>query len=466
MNKNLTAIALLVLLNIILRFYGIGSQSIWLDEGYSINEAQFPTSEIIRHSAESDNPPLYYILLHFWIKIFGDSEAGARSLSAVCGCIASVLIFIFLKKNYTFFAALFAALLITFSNIHIFYSQETRTYELVVLLTVISIGLFLRLLNTRKKYLYFLLILVNAALLYTHYLSLFVPLSQLLVSLFYVKSNIRFTVFFFCTFLLTIICFIPWLHVPLNNLPKPGKFWLNAADFGNFKGVFISFLGNKIALVFSSLLLIYGCWKYFSERRSLISMAPELFLFILFFFPVVVTYFLSAKIPVFLLRYLLFASVPLYILIAFITDFGIKNEKVKYLVAIILLILCMTSIQLKPSKDENWKEAVRYLQKVRNGNIAILSADYSRTVFTYYYHRELFRKKDKTDAGLISANIFPVKTLDEAGYNALPVSEKIYVIFSHDEDADPDGTVKKIILQNRKEIDVRTFEKIKVVTYE
>ena len=50
------------------------TQSFWRDEAFSYFMAKKNISEIIFLTAKDFNPPLYYSILHFWIKIFGGSE--------------------------------------------------------------------------------------------------------------------------------------------------------------------------------------------------------------------------------------------------------------------------------------------------------------------------------------------------------------------------------------------------------
>ena len=99
---------LILILNIFLKVHGIDKNSLWIDEAYSINEAQFSVQTIILHSSESDNPPLYYLILHFWTKLFGVSEMAVRSLSAVFSILTSVLIFILVSRNFNLLIGVFS----------------------------------------------------------------------------------------------------------------------------------------------------------------------------------------------------------------------------------------------------------------------------------------------------------------------------------------------------------------------
>ncbi len=68
------------------------TQSLWRDEAFSVWITQDSLGEVIRRTGGDFNPPLYYILLHFWMRIFGRSEVTLRSLSLV--------FFIILQKKY------------------------------------------------------------------------------------------------------------------------------------------------------------------------------------------------------------------------------------------------------------------------------------------------------------------------------------------------------------------------------
>lgn len=65
------------------RFYGISAKSLWLDEALSWRMQRYPPREIIERCADrvTTHPPLYFLLLHVWTRLVGDSEAEMRSLA-------------------------------------------------------------------------------------------------------------------------------------------------------------------------------------------------------------------------------------------------------------------------------------------------------------------------------------------------------------------------------------------------
>lgn len=72
---------LLVLAAAAMRFYAINSQSLWYDEGVSAGMVGLGPLTIIRDAAADFHPPLYYLLLAAWARLFGASAVSLRGLS-------------------------------------------------------------------------------------------------------------------------------------------------------------------------------------------------------------------------------------------------------------------------------------------------------------------------------------------------------------------------------------------------
>jgi uncharacterized membrane protein len=123
-----------------LRFYNIGAQPLWLDEGFSFQFAQLPLSQLWGAEALNEaNPPLYYTLLKFWIFFFGESETALRSLSAVIGILTIPLLYMLGKTLDKQQLGILAALLLAISPINIQYSQEARAYTLLTMAVTLTI---------------------------------------------------------------------------------------------------------------------------------------------------------------------------------------------------------------------------------------------------------------------------------------------------------------------------------------
>ncbi len=122
---------LILALAVFLRFYRIDAQSLWNDEGTSAALALRDLPTITRDAAHDIHPPLYYWLLHFWVRLWGVSELALRSLSALLGVGAVALVFLIGEALFGVQVGLLAALLAALSPFQVYYSQETRMYMLL-----------------------------------------------------------------------------------------------------------------------------------------------------------------------------------------------------------------------------------------------------------------------------------------------------------------------------------------------
>src|SRR5262249_41131493 len=108
-------------LGLLLRIAFISKQSLWVDEVASWHIASSLESAI---TAERTNPPLYYVLLHFWMNAFGTSEAALRSMSMVGGGLVIPVLFGFARRLTSREVALCAAFYQSVSSFQVYYSQE------------------------------------------------------------------------------------------------------------------------------------------------------------------------------------------------------------------------------------------------------------------------------------------------------------------------------------------------------
>jgi len=64
-------------LALLLRAPSVGTKSLWLDEAYSVFQAE--REELAEPVfVEGPHPPLYYVMLHYWVRIAGNGEAAVR----------------------------------------------------------------------------------------------------------------------------------------------------------------------------------------------------------------------------------------------------------------------------------------------------------------------------------------------------------------------------------------------------
>ena len=161
--KNRWLLLLIIVLAFALRVYRLDTQSIWYDEGLSIQLAQQDPAQAIALSATTDHPPLHTLLLGAWMRVAGESDFVVRYLSVFCGVLVVALTYA-LGKRYDERAGLIAAGLMAIAPLAVYYSQETRGYMLLTALILIATLAALRLMNgDRRKRIWLAYIAVDGA---------------------------------------------------------------------------------------------------------------------------------------------------------------------------------------------------------------------------------------------------------------------------------------------------------------
>jgi uncharacterized membrane protein len=161
------------------RFTRIGHQSFWLDESYTVDLVQRSFGHMLDGVARTEStPPLYYVLAWPWAKLFGTTEAGLRSMSALFGTIAVPIAWRAGREWFSARAGLIAAALVAVNPFFVWYSQEARSYSLLVLMAALSL-LFLARATRDPTPRALALWAVSAALaLLTHYFAAFLVVPE------------------------------------------------------------------------------------------------------------------------------------------------------------------------------------------------------------------------------------------------------------------------------------------------
>ena len=100
--------------------------------------------------ASESNPPLYYALAWGWAKAFGTSEVGLRSLSALFGAATVPVAYLIGRELASRRAGLAGAAIVAVNPMLIWYSQEARSYALLIFFAALSLLFFARALHSRS----------------------------------------------------------------------------------------------------------------------------------------------------------------------------------------------------------------------------------------------------------------------------------------------------------------------------
>jgi hypothetical protein len=176
------AVASVVALGIGLRFYTLSN--LWADEALTVNVAHLPLSDLSHALRQDGAPPLYYALLHLWMRGFGSSDVSARALSGLFGVLALIPAWFAGRRlderriragrqeQGTRTVAWALVLLLAVSPFAIRYSTEVRMYSLMVLLVFLGYLAVMRLVERFSVTRFVGVAVIAALLLYTHYWAL------------------------------------------------------------------------------------------------------------------------------------------------------------------------------------------------------------------------------------------------------------------------------------------------------
>jgi mannosyltransferase len=165
------AAVLVVLASLALRF--AAKSDMWLDEALTLDIARLPLSHLQAALKRDGAPPLYYVLLHFWVGGLGTSDVAVRALSGLLSCATLPFVWIGARRIGGRDLAVPALLLMAVSPFAIRYATENRMYALVVFLGAAGVVALQRALSRPTVANTSATAVVVAALLYSHYWSLY-----------------------------------------------------------------------------------------------------------------------------------------------------------------------------------------------------------------------------------------------------------------------------------------------------
>ncbi len=251
--ERLTLLSLigLTILGAALRWISIDSRGLWLDEAVTVVQARRTIPLIIETVAQGVHPPLFHILMHFWVTVFGVSEAAVRSYASVWGTLSIPAAYWAARSFYDRRSGLIAALIVSVSPYLIWFSQEARMYSMQLFFAFLSLG-FLKLACRHNRPRYWVGYALATALgMFTHYFFAFLVLGQglyfVIVEVLVVHTRLRREGRAISSWRR------PWRL--FEEIPKLGPWLMCVAFIGVLYGVWLSrsvFLGDGNPLLVSA----------------------------------------------------------------------------------------------------------------------------------------------------------------------------------------------------------------------
>ena len=174
----LSLLVLVAGLAAVLRFHSLAAKSFWFDEGVSVAIARLDWYNFARILWRREaNMSQYYFLLHFWLRL-GGSEFFVRALSVLFAVASIPMIYLLGRRLFDSRVGLIAAALMAANAYHVQYSQDARSYSLMVLHCLLSSLYFLKCLNepsSRNRAAY---VLSSALAVYAQFFSALLLIAQ------------------------------------------------------------------------------------------------------------------------------------------------------------------------------------------------------------------------------------------------------------------------------------------------
>ena len=164
-------VGLVIAAGLLLRFWT--RSGLWLDEALTVDVARLPLHELPNALKHDGAPPLYYVLLHFWMGLFGQSNDAVRALSGVFAVLTLPVGWLCGKRFGGRAVAWTMVVLLASAPFDVYYATESRMYALVILLTGLGFLALERAVRAPRPGNLVAVAVVTAALLYAQYWSVY-----------------------------------------------------------------------------------------------------------------------------------------------------------------------------------------------------------------------------------------------------------------------------------------------------
>ena len=329
----------MVALTLLARLWGITDETAWWDEIFGLWQSEAETfgeywSLFYRFDPTTTMAPVYFLGQFCWSRIFGATVMSLRLYSVLLGSLAVLPLFFIGRRLFGVTAGWVACLCYALALPHIFYAQEIRHHGLVTTLCAYSLWTFLIAVDRTQKRWLALHFMVNALLLWSSIMTVFMfAVEGIYLLLFYLRPLGRFTVW---VIVHSVILATLLLWVKIQAVAKP--FWLAPPTNRELVNAVVVMVGGRFSndnpspyLPFSFSLelilvglffccVVYVCWSSLRGQDESPGQAIPFrttFLLLAWFVLPIGLLFAGAVLykPVFLYRYLLYASFPLYLFV-------------------------------------------------------------------------------------------------------------------------------------------------------
>ncbi|MCP4649213.1 MAG: hypothetical protein GY853_03910 [PVC group bacterium] len=388
-----------------LRLFELSSKSIWYDEACSISFIQKPWGTIFSHRYLLR--PVYFLLLKVWSIIFGCKEFALRSLSVVFGILSIYLMYKVGKKIFDKNTGIIAAFILALSTYHIIRSQQARYYTLLMSLILVAVYLFWQIQNKGKLKHYILYGVSLAVLFYTHCFA--AAVFFLFTNIFYLFQKKKTKRWWICQILILVCAgmllvpaqkyyyleqnadqYCPMQYtgilVDIVEDMSYGK-RLNQGGIGYY-GAEISSVPRKGLFYLFILILLYGVYGFFYNKRKKIIAIKLSFVILWLIVPITVFIFANIFLPISKWSKAVIIVLPaFYLIIALLI--GKMSRLWRFFVVALIVIFSIPALTCYyfPGEGDSWREIAGSVKsQVASGEAIVIFPIQSLAQYLYYHN--------------------------------------------------------------------------------
>jgi uncharacterized membrane protein len=453
----------------------LGTKSLGLDEGISVLFSGAGPPRLFQTLAERDlHPPLYYLMLHYWMRVAGLSETAVRFPSVLAGVLLVPLVYRLARQLFREWPArttgLLAAALLAASPFLLYYAQEARMYGALALTGLAATSALWAALNRRDRALWPWLLygLLLALPPYLHHFGWLVPAFHAAFVLLTLRRYGRRALGWLAGAALALLLYLPWLPsaarqiVRLRDTPD---FWRGALSLWfvaqhAFAAFAVGFGGalERYPLVLALFVGLFAVGVGFAVARGVLAgRSADLLLLLYLVVPLLLLYAVVANNPKFADRYLIVVVPPFALLLArgltWLGELGLRLRASRpalgsavagLAVALALGVVAVSAREAERvyadeayAKDD-FRGTVDYLiGHWQEGDGVLLMID-TWQAFDYYSHSWLTRYGfgPTDDLGFVANQL---NTIVARGH------KRLWVVFWNPDWADPSGSIRALL---------------------
>jgi len=448
------SLIILTILGLLLRFYNLGLNSLWLDEASTNTFAIMSIPDIWKATAGGEfNPPLFYWLEHLML-VFGNNEFALRFIPALLGVLTIPLIFFAGKEFMDRNVGIIAAAAFAFSPFLIFYSQEARAYSMMLFFVAFSMVFYFKALKTNDLKNWALFGILSALAFWSHFYAFVIIASLIIYALYLQAGNLRKNLQNLKMIALSIVVFVVLcfplilLAIQLFATRTSSAPAFGIQGLGIISETFRQLAGfSDIPMFLLLILFIIGILQAFLMDKN-----KGIFLVTITVLTFVISFILSYKMPM-VPRYLIFFNTIFFLGVA--VSYGIfyrliNNRGIVYGFIVLLVIISapmLVTYYSGYSKDD-WRGFSGQIQQMtKSGDLVVVVPGYISQPLNYYY--------SNSSDGTFEFSAYTAEELN--AINAGKGNNSAYFVVTGDiSAANPDGDAIAWLKENTKPLGQNT----------